>query len=165
MTTIIADCRTLTMGADRLVHDGGMRYQASKVERLDVASILHPSALLSPSVSVLAGFGGAFACRDIFFRWVASGMPLDDTPPSPASDSDFEALVLTADATLYSVEWNYAPLLLHNVAFHVKGSGRMAGMAAMLLGCSVSQALQICHRVDISTGFEHDVLTLPRQFK
>ncbi len=129
MTTIA--CNQNEMAADSLGGVGGRRTTVQKLYRVGGAII---------------GTSGAMDEGVMFAHWYANGADLADRPKG----QDFGALVLDSSG-IWRYEVKCYPFRIFD-EFAVSGSGGDDALAAMLMGASPAEAVELACRVDLHTG-------------
>jgi ATP-dependent protease HslVU (ClpYQ) peptidase subunit len=143
MTTIACDGET--MAADGLTASGGtvFGHNAVKVHQLKDGRIV--------------GIAGCAYYGPLFREWLESDGEL------PELGEDFEALVLHPDGTCLS--YDHKGRTLEEELPTATGSGREFALAAMDLGASPEEAVEIASKRDTTTGGKITVLTRPRKLR
>lgn len=92
--------------------------------------------------------------------WIRKGQPQAEKPK--VTDNCILGLaVKKADRTIWVVEddsLTFVPIL---GAFHAEGSGRDYAMAAMALGRTAKEAVELAMQFDVGTGGDIDVIEVP----
>ena len=140
MTTIAWDGKTLA--ADRMACIGNTKNTCiSKIHTLKEGGY-----------AAAAGHAGAGA---LVFQWLDKGAMADDYP---LSDPELcTVIVITKDGQILQFDGS-APVKLE-APFYAIGSGRDFALAAMHLGKSAKEAVEISSELDQSTGNGVDVVT------
>jgi hypothetical protein len=139
MTTIAWDGTSLA--GDRRGNSGGMAYEITKVRRTADGRLL--------------AFSGEVGVGTLMLDWLDRG-----GPRPPAQDSERWATVLEID--LDGSCWCHGRDARWKVEqpFFAIGSGRDFALAAMALGRSAAEAVEVAARFDTGTGNGVDVLAL-----
>lgn len=149
MTTIAWDGKTLA--GDTLCCRGDMKnYVESKV-----------FVLKTPSGEVLFGGSGDYQDVQLVGRWIEAGMPEDKKPT--LGENALTAILVMAGVA-YRIE---SKLMLQRLMepFHAVGSGRDWAMAAMHLGRTAREAVELASHYDVSTGGKITALAAERAEK
>jgi ATP-dependent protease HslVU (ClpYQ) peptidase subunit len=147
MTTIAWDGKTLA--ADKLVSFGGLPRTVTKIFRVG---------------SVLVGIAGNAAEGYDMIEWVRGGCKAEDFPASQRDKDSWVSCLLVSDRELALYERAPKPIVIED-GFFACGSGRDFAMAAMHIGKSAREAVEIASLFDISTGNGVDVLELSEQVR
>lgn len=160
MTTVIADLRTLTMGADRLLDHVGVQRSGTKIFKLTTYNSpdeLSAKAILLVGQTVLVGISGVLDYSVLICEWVRKGMsPFNDIPRVHSQSEDVEIMVLTSDV-LYTVSSEFCPLVVEDFPYYAIGSGRQVAMTALYLGCDIEKALEVSNVIDYYPGGSFDL--------
>lgn len=143
MTCIAWDGTTLA--ADRLAAYGGMTNEVTKIHRVN---------------GVLVGGSGDLPFVLEMIEWVRAGRKPEDFPPAQRSKDDWQPLlVIEVDGTTSLYE--RTPYPVRNKNKHVAiGSGREFARAAMHLGRTAREAVEVACALSIECGGGIDVLSL-----
>lgn len=108
----------------------------------------------------LCGISGSLETGRHFIEWLQAGAIPDDFP---TWDEEKEAsfLVIYNDGRVAAYESTPIPLWMEE-RFHAIGSGREFALAAMYLGKTAKQAVEVACALDAYCGNGIDTLTLPR---
>lgn len=143
MTTVAWDGRTLA--ADKQTTFGGLRATTTKVHRIN---------------------GNLIACAGIaaqiaeFLVWFEAGAKPADMPASQRdTDKSVDALVVRPDGAVVQYGNTPHPIPIEDRQFAI-GSGRDYALAAMYLGKTAREAVEVAAVFDPSTGNGVDELTL-----
>lgn len=135
MTTIAWDGRTLA--ADKMTSFGGLHATTAKIRKLHGC--------------LVAGCGTTALIHEVV-SWIASG---EEPSTFPAACRDEvkcpSVLVIRPNGTIHQFDCTPYPLLILN-PFWAIGSGRDFAMAAMHLGKSAREAVEVAAQLDTSTG-------------
>lgn len=129
MTTVAVS--KSAMCSDSLCIDQGSRSYVQKIFAVDGA---------------LIGFAGEVSQGLMFVEWYVSGGK-DHYP----FDKNFEAVVLYEDGSIYSYDSGLMPIKMEQ-QYYAIGSGKQAATAAMMMGMSPSEAVEIAIKIDACTG-------------
>lgn len=139
MTTIAWDGRTLA--GDRRGNAGGMAYELSKIRRTADGRLL--------------GFSGDIGVGMLMLDWLDRG---GARPPQQDTDRWATVLEITPDGACWchgrDSRWRIEQ------PFFAIGSGRDFALAAMALGRSAAEAVDLAARFDTGTGNGVDALAL-----
>lgn len=143
MTTIAWDGRTLA--GDRRGNAGGMAYELSKIRRTADGRLL--------------GFSGDIGVGMLMLDWLEA-VPPGGGPRPPQQDTDRWATVL--EITPDGACWCHGRDRSWRIEqpFFAIGSGRDFALAAMALGRSAAEAVDLAARFDTGTGNGVDALPL-----
>lgn len=130
MTTIAADFRAGIMVSDSRCGDGSTWYPTTKIYRLN---------------GELLGFAGSVKDINRWMKWHTGGRK----GPHPKLES-FGGLILRASG-LVKADADGAEIPIER-GFHACGSGEHAALAALLLGHSAREAVEVACLVDANTG-------------
>lgn len=136
MTTIAWDGRTLA--ADTLATAGGLAYGIVKAVRLKDGRLY-------------AGSGAAEDCQAVL-NWLYSG---GEKP----TVKDYAGIVIGADLSIWRYEDKLVPFPVTD-RFHAIGSGRDFAIAAMHMGKTAREAVELAIVYDIYTGGPITELTI-----
>ena len=159
MTTLIADLRSFSMGADRQVSHKGMRGEVTKIHKTKTYSNVQNFSVLSPDLPVLVGIAGVADYSDFVLEWVKNGMSPAFEPRIASKSNDLECIVLSKDS-IYTIESEFCPLKEEAYPYYALGTGMQIAMASLYLGHSLEETLRVCHRFDLYTGNTFDILFL-----
>ena len=136
MTTIA--CRDGIMAADSAVWRGGMLVEKNATKIVQCCG------------SLIACAGDA-SYQEAFLKWFINGEKKDSVPPQPDEDSTCVALRLDRDGSMYIYFWPaFYPILVKN-EHQAIGSGEQIAMAAMELGKTAIEAVELACTLDQST--------------
>lgn len=141
MTVIAWDGKTLA--ADKRAASNGLAYSVTKIFRT-AKGLLGIHGIM----------GTGLLIRD-YVNGVSSTYPVE---LQKADDTYCYALLITPERKIFIYERSEIPALVES-AFHACGSGRDYAMAAMCLGKSAKEAVEIACRFDINCGNGIDTLT------
>lgn len=140
MTVIAWDGKTLA--ADKLTSDNGVAWISTKIER-------------APNGALLGSAGTASSGRALKQWWIAGAKPEE----FPKDEKDATLLVITPDRKIL-MYWQ------SNYSFNIEneraaiGSGRDFALAAMHLGRTAIEAVEVACALDINCGNGIDTLAL-----
>lgn len=140
MTTIAWDGKTLA--ADRLANEGGLRFMVQKIFRLNDGRLM--------------GISGPLTLGMMFVNWLNGG-----ERPALSDMRDDEwiiALVVSPDGSLIRYEKSCTPFAVLETR-HAIGSGRDFALAAMHLGQTAAQSVEIAAHFDTGTGLGVETLS------
>lgn len=145
MTTLAWDGTTLA--ADRLIHHGGMRTAATKIEKTEGGCLL--------------GFAGDYALSRELFEWFRRGRdphayPMFQQGPEGAP-VDLLCIEPGGRVLIYSRSPYPQVIEEEDVAL---GSGREFARAALFMGATAKRAVEVAIALDVYSGIGIDVLTL-----
>jgi hypothetical protein len=129
VTTIAANREC--MAADSLANTDGRAFHTRKLYRVRGA---------------LIGISGGLDHGMMFVRWYAAGADLADRPKG----LDASALALDRSG-LYRYESECYPMPIED-GFAASGSGAYAALAAMHMGATPKEAVEVACKVDVYTG-------------
>jgi ATP-dependent protease HslVU (ClpYQ) peptidase subunit len=129
------------MAADRKVVDGDTNYHTRKICRIGQS---------------LVGAAGDNSAIVKFFRWLEKHGR--GKQPTFTEEEDFEGMVLTPSG-LFVYDKSCQPDEVVD-SFYAIGSGKQAALAAMHMGASPTQAVEIACLVDNSSGGPVDTLSI-----
>ena len=143
MTCIAWDGKTLA--ADKRMCYAGMINTVTKIFRVG---------------ALLVGGSGEMAYIMQLIEWVRNGRNVDDFPPSQRDKDEWQTLlVIEADGTISLYERTPHPVR-YEQQFVAIGSGREYARAAMYLGKSSVEAVQVACALDAGCGNGIDTLEL-----
>ncbi len=140
MTTIAANLEC--MAADRKVTLGETRYMSRKLKRVR---------------DTIVGGAGSSTGIAKFMRWFEAGADADDTPKL-AKDEEIDVLLLSPRGLSF-FNGEFVEDLMED-AFFALGTGNQAALAAMHLGLSPGDAVEVAKKVDNGTDGVVDVMWL-----
>ena len=142
MTVVAWDGTTLA--ADKMTSFGGLHGTTTKVHRIGEV--------------LVAGCGTAALMQEML-RWVEGGCDPEKFPDQQRdSRESVSLLVVRKDGPLHQYETTPWPLVLHNKQWAI-GSGRDFAMAAMYLGKTAREAVEIASVLCCDCGNGVDELT------
>lgn len=153
MTTIAVDLDQREIAADSQDTDeSGQKYKCQKLYKVNG--------------HIIATAGGSYAGLlfvDWFKQWDAE--PDWDERPDLINldfEEDFECLVVRPDGSCYTINRLFVPYEQdrHNRQLAI-GSGGKAARAAMMAGCTPTEAVKIAKEIDTWTGGRITTMTLP----
>jgi ATP-dependent protease HslVU (ClpYQ) peptidase subunit len=133
MTTIAANRKTIA--ADSQATDENTVYHTDKIFVIGEA---------------IYGAAGLSAATNIFFDWVRNGKPKDGPTLPEDDDVLFGALALTRRG-LFIYTGCFAPDRISD-RFYALGSGKQVALAAMRMGKSPREAVEMAKTIDPWTG-------------
>jgi len=143
VTTIAWDGHTLA--ADKRAVNSGMIFVVTKLFR---------------ARGCLVAAAGDFDRIQETVAWFAAGANPEKLPPFQRDNSDFVGLlVIQPDKTILKFERGPIPFKIES-PFYAIGSGRDYAMAAMHLGKTAPEAVEVAMALDSSTGNGIDTMTL-----
>lgn len=141
MTCIAFDGKTLA--ADKLATIGSTAYTVTKIWRLR---------------GCLVAGAGDFDRINEMAAWFAAGAEPEKLPPFQRDNNDFVALlVIQPDLSILRYERGPVPCKYES-KMHAMGSGREYAMAAMYLGKTAKEAVEIASALDVTCGNGVDTL-------
>lgn len=129
------------MAGDQKVTDEDTHFRNKKIFRVGDA---------------IVGAAGEAAAISRFLEWLHDGQEYE--PPKFKKDTELDVLVLTP-AGLFTYGWDCRAEEILD-PFYAIGTGKQAALAAMHLGATPEQAVEIACKVDNATGGPIDVLEL-----
>ena len=143
MTTIAY--RAGMMAADTLCIAGGRRRIAKKLYRAG---------------GMIIGISGNYQDGLTFVRWCKDGCDMSKLPEfihygGKDDAPDFNAMVLSAEGCVQWTE-HFQPMPILD-EFYAMGSGAMAATAAMVMGSSAQEAVELAMKIDANTGGDIEV--------
>lgn len=144
MTCIAWDGETLA--ADKRATNSGLPRTVTKIYR---------------SKGCLIGTSGDFAQAREMLAWWEDGADVKTFPASQRDKEDWGTFVVISNAGIDVYERSPYPIRFEDRQFAC-GSGRDFATAAMHLGCSAAQAVEIACRFDVSCGNGIDILIFKR---
>jgi len=138
MTCIAWDGKT--MAADRRINFGGMMLATPKIKRIG---------------QWLVGGAGEAGAVQAVMRWVEAGMYVEDYPEV---DDDPELLMVSMAGQVYVLQGSPHAVEIASPQVAV-GTGRAYAMAAMHLGCTAEQAVEVAAMFDPECGHGVDTLS------
>jgi len=143
MTCVAWDGKTLA--ADKRAVNSGMIFTVTKIFKVR---------------GRLVAASGDFDRVNESVAWFAAGADPAKMPPYARDNSDFVAmLVIEKDGTILKYERSAVPFKIES-PFYAIGSGRDYAMAAMHLGHSAMEAVEVACALDSGCGNGIDTLTL-----
>lgn len=142
MTVIAWDGRTLA--ADKMSCSVGFGYVVTKLHRLHDGS--------------LAAFAGDGDHAMALLAWLNSKRDITEYPPAQ-KDNDTSAFVVTPDGRCWSYGKTPFPQQIED-RFYAMGHGRDFALAAMHLGKSAREAVEVACALDVFCGNGVDVMEL-----
>ena len=140
MTTICWDGKTLA--ADRLALNSSLMRTTTKIRRFG---------------NLLAGASGDLSATIEALEWVRRGRSAADWPEIQKDKDDFAALLVIDGGRILVYEKSPHPAEFHDLIFAI-GSGRDFALAAMYLGKTAAEAIEVASFFDCGTGNGVDVL-------
>ena len=131
-----------TMVADRQVNYGNMIGSTDKARRIESTEF--------DAVALVGCTGDAYLTESMF-EWIGTGCELDRFPKAITPESDFMALVVTSSGLTMVFGTSPHPVFQDPGIFAI-GSGRDFAMAAMYLGKSAKEAVEVASHFDITCG-------------
>ena len=108
----------------------------------------------------LVGFAGRASQAMEMLAWLAAGAEADDFPESQRDEDNAAAmLVITGESKILLYEFGPHPVLFEQKTFAI-GSGRDYAIAAMYLGKTALEAVEVACILDTDCGCGIDTLTL-----
>lgn len=141
MTTVAWDGRQLA--ADRQMTHAGARVQGCKLVRI--------GGLL------VAGAGDSAGVREMH-EWVRGGRKKDELPAFQRDRHDCVELLVVERGVCYLYQASHVPVTILQRFFAI-GSGSDYATAAMHLGKTAAEAVELASLYDTSTGCGVDVMT------
>ncbi len=143
MTTVAWDGKTLA--ADKQATNNGYGVKVTKIWKLNTGVIMAASGDLTLALELR--------------YWLESGGDPSKFPPKQRT-ADFTACMLAyPDGKLYKLEDGPIPFEVES-AVHAMGSGRDFALAAMYLGKSAVEAIEVASALDHGTGKGVDSFTV-----
>lgn len=143
MTVICWDGTTLA--ADKRSSYGGMICTVTKIHRVN---------------GLLCGGAGDLAHVLALIEWVRNGRLPEQFPPAQTTKDDWNAfMVVELDGTTSLYERTPFPIR-YEQTYMVIGSGREYARAALHLGCSAAEAVNVAIALDHNCGNGVDTLAL-----
>lgn len=142
MTVIAWDGRTLA--ADKLATFGTTKHTTTKIFRVRDA---------------LVGYAGDADSGEEVLAWFRDGADPAKFPAGQRGPDWAGLLVIRRGQPICRYERTPYPVMFHDTRFAV-GSGREFALAAMHLGCSAKEAVQVAIELDSGCGHGIDTLTL-----
>lgn len=143
MTVIAWDGKTLA--GDKRTNFGGLHGQTTKVHRIGAC---------------LVGCAGNAAHIAELLEWVRAGRIPADLPKAQSDPKEcVTMLLIEPDGSVAHYESSPYPIRLANRQWAI-GSGRDFALAAMHLGKSAAEAVEVANALDCSCGNGVDTLTL-----
>lgn len=152
MTTIAVDLDRREIAADSQdTDDSGQKYDCKK--------------LFKVNGHIIATAGGSYAGL-LFVEWFDQWEHEPDWEDRPDlvnldAEEDFECMVIRPDGTLYTVNRLFVPYEQNRNRQIAIGSGGKAARAAMMAGCTPTEAVQIAKKIDTYTGGRVVTMSLP----
>jgi len=142
MTTIAWD--GFTLAGDRMCNDGGLPLTVCKIRKIN---------------DNLVGISGTAGGAAEIFEWFKNGAIPSQLPACQTSKDDWCAVLeIRPDQTIWRYSLGPIPYQIYDTTNAI-GSGRDFAMAAMHLGCTAKQAIEVATELDIHTGNGIDTLT------
>lgn len=149
MTTIAWDGHTLA--ADKLACFGTTRCTTTKIFRVP-----DPRG----GGFALAGYAGDAAFGEAMVAWITSGAAPETFPAAQRSNEDWVSFfVVRPGMPVLKYERTPYPVQFHDELFAL-GSGREFALAAMYLGKTAREAVEVAIALDTGSGGGIDTLTL-----
>lgn len=142
MTCIAWDGKTLA--ADKRATNSGLPRTVTKIHRVN---------------GCLIGASGDAAQAREMLSWWRNGAKAEDFPASQRDKEDWGTFVVIGDDGIDVYERTPHPIRFEDKQFAC-GSGRDFATAAMHLGCTAAQAVEIACKFDINCGNGIDTLDL-----
>ena len=121
------------------------------------------NGLMSPVTKIrrigdmlVGGAGSISACADMF-HWFEAGCDPDKWPPLQRSNSAYVLVVKGTPAVVMVYESSPYPTVIER-RFHAIGSGRDFAMAAMHLGRTAKEAVELASVMAVNCGLGVDLL-------
>lgn len=152
MTTIAVDLKAREIAADSQDTDeSGQKYHCQKLYKVNG--------------HIIATAGGSYAGL-LFIAWFdqwEDEPEWEDRPDLVDLDleEDFECLVIRPNGSCYTVNRLFVPYEQTHETQIAIGSGGKAARAAMMAGCTPTQAVEIAKKIDTYTGGEVVTMRLP----
>ncbi len=147
MTVIAWDGHTLS--ADRLISCGSLKMTGTKIANIGGA---------------LVGCCGEFDFCAEMMHWFREGCQRDKFPPQQSGGNFAEMVVVWPDKTVWKYDRAPSPMKFDPQIFAI-GSGRDFALAAMHLGKTSSEAVEVACVFDIGCGCGVDTLKHTTGFK
>ncbi|RJP48709.1 MAG: hypothetical protein C4586_08300 [Anaerolineaceae bacterium] len=141
MTTIAYRKDEKILAGDKLFDVGGTPVPGIKIHKIG---------------ALLCGWSGGFDNTQRFFDWIQEGRP-NDKKPSMEKDQGFVGIIIENEE-IYRYEMGLFPIKI-NKPFWAIGSGSDYALAAMEMGATAEQAIEIASRLDLYTGLGVDTVT------
>lgn len=142
MTCVAWDGHTLA--ADKLGDAGGLKRTATKIFRFDGG---------------LFGSAGSASHAAHIFEWIKAGAKPEEIPAFQLTDEYQSVLVIRNDGKALVYAQSPYPFVMED-PFHATGSGRDFAIAAMHLGRTAVEAVEIACLFDPGCGMGIDTLEL-----
>lgn len=142
MTTIAWD--GMTLAGDRLGCAGDLKRTVTKISRVG---------------SCLLGTAGSAVHAVEFREWLLSGADPKTIPLFQLSEEYQNVILIKPDKSCWVYSQGVYPSLVEDT-FHACGSGRDFALAAMHMGKSAKEAVELASLFDVATGNGVDILTL-----
>lgn len=123
------------LAADMQVTAGNRKFQFSKARHTKDGGLVGGAGNLAQVIKVL--------------RWVAEGM--DDDKPDFGDEGEFECIWVSPDGSVYLLDDALEPMKIED-GFLAIGSGGPYAVAAMHLGRSPEEAVEVAARFDPATS-------------
>ncbi|WOB06523.1 hypothetical protein [Piscinibacter gummiphilus] len=143
MTTIAWDGRRKTLAADKRATSGTVVRTVTKIHRIG---------------SDLVGISGNLAHGMALLDWARAGYVAKEFPSPSKGDDDAYLVRVTRDAEVFRYEGPHAFKVEDE--FFTTGSGSDYAMAALHMGLTARQAIELASRLEPGTGNGVDVLEL-----
>ena len=143
MTTIALDMDLCEIASDSQdTSESGQKYHCKK--------------LFKVGDFIVATAGGSYAGL-LFIEWFGQyeSEPIWEERPDLINldmEEDFECIVVRSDKTFYSVNRLFVPYEHKKIRQMAIGSGGKAARAAMMAGCTPTEAVKIAKEIDTYTG-------------
>ena len=134
----------VTLAADKRMTYGGHVNTVTKIHRVG---------------DYIIGFTGSTKHIGAFRRWAENGMDRDKFPTAPNVDDAVYAIAVRTDGTVWRFEGTPDPMQIEDQSV-AAGSGRDYARAAMHLGKTAREAVEIACLFDENCGNGIDTLTL-----
>lgn len=143
MTIVCWDGKTLA--ADRMGDAGGLKRSTTKIFRFDGG---------------LFGSAGSASRGAELFAWITAGADPAAVPAFQLSPDEYQsAMVVRSDGTVWIYGCSAHPFRMED-PFHAIGSGRDFAIAAMHLGHTAAQAVEVASLFETGCGNGIDTLEL-----
>jgi ATP-dependent protease HslVU (ClpYQ) peptidase subunit len=122
------------LAADKRAENNGLAMTVTKIEKIKDA---------------LVGVSGNAAHTFALFSWVENGCVKDDYPEFQKTDDYSVILMITHKREIVRFERTPWPIHFHDL-YHATGSGRNYAIAAMHMGATAIEAVEIACKFDIN---------------
>jgi hypothetical protein len=119
-------------------------------DKVPVGSKMKPTRL--PDGSLLGVSSSVVGCSQIVKEWVLAGMDSKAAPHRKKEDIDFQAMLVRPDGTCILIDGNWLPSDPISEAYYAIGSGREFALAALFLGKTAAEAVEVACHLDVWTG-------------